>query len=118
MNRDIHIGSLVKKISKEKGISVKEFTKELSCTRGNIYDIFRRKKIEYTLLEKISNFLNYDFVSECYSTEKKDNECVLVIRTNKSKIEELSSDKSVRILKVINLQEIIKEALLQKTSPK
>ena len=117
MNRNIHIGSIVKKISKEKGISVKEFAKALHCTSGNIYDIFNRNIIDYELLQKISKFLDYDFMSECYSYEKKHNKYSFVlIEIDNSKLIELSSNKSVKILKVFEFEEIIKYISSLKTS--
>jgi len=41
MKHTIHIGSLIKQISKEKKISVKILTEKLNCSRQNIYDIFK-----------------------------------------------------------------------------
>ena len=37
MEGNVKIGPIIKKIQKEKGVSVKDFAKALHCGRGNIY---------------------------------------------------------------------------------
>ena len=57
----IAIGEYIKKVLKEKGISVTEFGKRINTHRRNIYDIFERKSIDTGLLQKISEVLEHNF---------------------------------------------------------
>lgn len=70
----IHIGSIIKKVFDEQGISASWFAKQLYCDRTNIYSIFKRESIDTMLLSKISEILKHDFFkyySEDISTETK-----------------------------------------------
>ena len=57
----IAIGEYIKKVLKEKGMSVTDFGKRINTHRRNIYDIFERKSIDTGLLQKISEVLEHDF---------------------------------------------------------
>jgi plasmid maintenance system antidote protein VapI len=59
---DIHLGSLVKRKMKERGISINEFAEAIHCDRTNVYNIFKRKSMDIHLIVRISNALNYDFL--------------------------------------------------------
>ena len=45
-------------------MSITQFAELLHCDRANVYNIFRRKKIDIYLLSQISKILNHDFVAE------------------------------------------------------
>ena len=107
MKKNIHIGSLVRRIRKEKGISCKKLANALCCSVSNIYSIYKRDVIDYDLLLLISEVLEYDFLSLCYALRRNQGSYIIVLETNKSRREELSIDDSVKILKVINLQEMV-----------
>ena len=62
--KEIHIGERIKEIFDQKNISITQFADLLHCDRANVYNIFRRKKIDVDLLLEISNILNHDFVEE------------------------------------------------------
>lgn len=66
----IHAGETVKTYFEETGMSVSEFARRLNCHRQNVYDIFKRKTIDVTLLQRISKVLGHDFVSEMYGTKQ------------------------------------------------
>lgn len=66
----IHAGETVKTYFEETGMTVSEFARRLNCHRQNIYDIFKRKTIDMTLLQRISKVLGHDFVSELYGTRQ------------------------------------------------
>ena len=51
------------------GMSVSEFARRLNCHRQNVYDIFKRKTIDVTLLQRISKVLEHDFVTELYGAK-------------------------------------------------
>jgi len=63
-SKEIHIGERIKEIFDQKNISITQFADLLHCDRANVYNIFRRKKIDVDLLLEISNILNHDFVEE------------------------------------------------------
>lgn len=66
----VHAGEKVKEYFEASGLSVSEFARRLNCHRQNVYDIFRRKTIDVTLLQRISKVLGHDFVSEMYGTKQ------------------------------------------------
>ena len=51
-------------------MNITQFAELLHCDRANVYNIFRRKKIDIDLLLEISNILNYDFVKEICDKHK------------------------------------------------
>ena len=63
MSEKIHIGKLIQEKVKEKGCSVTWFAKQVSCHRTNIYKIYQKPHIHILQLAKISDILNYDFLS-------------------------------------------------------
>lgn len=63
---DIHIGKLIKEQLKIKRYSTAKLAEKIGCQRQNIYDIFRRKSIDTDMLVKISQELDYDFLSIVY----------------------------------------------------
>jgi hypothetical protein len=59
--QNIQIGSLIKEKFLESGLSIAQFANAISCKRDNVYDIFRRERIDTEQLLKISRALNFDF---------------------------------------------------------
>ena len=67
---DIHAGERIKEYLATSGMSVSKFARLLNCHRQNVYDIFKRKTIDVTLLQRISRVLVHDFVSEIYVSKQ------------------------------------------------
>lgn len=66
-----HIGKLIKKTLKEKGVKVSWFAEQLHCHRNNIYKIFERSWIDTEMLLKMSLLLDFNFFylySNCYES--------------------------------------------------
>lgn len=63
------IGKEIKRVLKERGMSISEFAKRINTHRRNVYDIFERKSIDSSLLQKISRVLGYDFFN-LFKTQK------------------------------------------------
>ena len=63
------IGKEIKRVHKERGMTISEFAKRINTHRRNDYDIFERKSIDTSLLLKISKILSYDFFT-LYKTPK------------------------------------------------
>ena len=71
MNKDIHIGKLIKERFDESNLSVPEFAAALNKSRTTIYDIFNRKSMDIDLLLQISDILDYDFLVKIYELNSK-----------------------------------------------
>ena len=65
--KEICIGERIKEIFDKKNMSITQFAELLHCDRANVYNIFRRKKIDIHLLLEISEILNHNFVEEICS---------------------------------------------------
>ena len=70
----MHIGSFIRQKVEEKGMTVVEFSRQLSCTRVNAYKLFSKKSIDTDMLCRISIILEYDFFYD-YSIFLK-NDCI------------------------------------------
>lgn len=71
----IHIGELIKKQVKLKGIRVSWLADQLHCHRNNIYKIYEKQWIDTHILMQISKCLNHDFfhdLSKCFNESKKE----------------------------------------------
>jgi transcriptional regulator with XRE-family HTH domain len=96
MKQTLHIGSIIKQISKEKKVSAREIADKLHCCYSNVYDIFRRQSINSEMLQELSKILDYEF-----SSPQKDQQNVsimAVIKTNALKFDELLTDSSLEII--------------------
>ena len=62
--KQINIGERIREVFDKSGMTITEFAKSLHCDRTNPYNIFRRKKVDFYLLSKVSKILNHDFVGE------------------------------------------------------
>ena len=62
----IQIGESIKKQFLKSGLSIEKFAESIGCNRDNVYDIFRRERINTDQLLKISKVLQFDFF-EIYS---------------------------------------------------
>jgi transcriptional regulator with XRE-family HTH domain len=63
-SKEISIGERIHEVFDKSDMSIAQFAKLLHYDRANIYNIFRRKKIDLYLLSQISKILNHDFVEE------------------------------------------------------
>ena len=68
--KDIHIGSIIKKVFDEKSMTIAEFSRRINRERTTVYDIFQRKSIDTDLLLKISEVLDYEFLREVFLQER------------------------------------------------
>ena len=57
----IQIGQLIKEKFHESKLSIEKFADLVGCKRDNVYDIFRRERINTDQLLKISKILQFDF---------------------------------------------------------
>jgi len=66
-HHNIHIGSIIRKKTAEKGILEKQLAHMIEHHYSNITDIFNRKSINTDLLLQISEVLEYDFFRDVYT---------------------------------------------------
>ena len=66
MDKELHIGHIIKAELKRQGRSVSWLAKQIGYTRQNLYHLLDRPYIYTDLLLKISIILDYDFF-ECFS---------------------------------------------------
>ena len=57
---DFHLGKFVRQILRQRQISVKKFAPLIGITQRGVYNMFRRKSIKVSLLQKICVALNTD----------------------------------------------------------
>ena len=72
---NMHIGNIIRKVLREKRISVSEFAKIANSDRTNMYRILNRESIDLSVLERYSRLLDYDFflvLSDIFQSEKKE----------------------------------------------
>lgn len=60
----MHIGKRIREVMREKKVTVVSVAQRIECERTNIYNIFARKDINTSLLQKLSIVLNHDFFKE------------------------------------------------------
>ncbi len=77
----MEIGEMIRQVLLERGITVTDFAKTLSCSRENAHRILKKETLDTDLLMKISEVLKYDFfraISESrhgsFSASNDDNE--------------------------------------------
>lgn len=58
------IGELIEKEVRRQGRSITQFADDICCQRSNVYDIFKRSKMDVTQLALISKVLNHNFFKD------------------------------------------------------
>lgn len=61
---DIHLGHLIQDELRRQRRSVAWFAKEMSCTRGNMYNILKRPHLNSEFLLRASEKLQHDFFQD------------------------------------------------------
>ncbi|MCQ2222498.1 MAG: helix-turn-helix transcriptional regulator [Bacteroidaceae bacterium] len=64
----MHIGEIIRQKVKERGKSVVWLSRELSCSRTNVYKLYDKSSIDTDVLLRLSVILNCDFFA-FYSQE-------------------------------------------------
>ncbi len=59
-----NIGSQIESVVRERQISITNFADMISCSRKNVYDIFKRNSIDIELLARISKLLGHNFFKD------------------------------------------------------
>jgi transcriptional regulator with XRE-family HTH domain len=97
--KNIHVGSLIRKKVKEREWQITDFANALHCSRSNVYSIFGRSNIDLGLLTLISKILECDLLTFYLEDENRQQDYLILIETNESKMKELLSDDLVKIIK-------------------
>jgi AcrR family transcriptional regulator len=60
---NIHMGRLLEKVIRKKGINISELAAALNVTRTTIYNWFKKEVIDEVTMERISSVISYDIHS-------------------------------------------------------
>lgn len=60
----MHIGRRIEEIARQKNVTIVFLSKQLCCSRTNVYKIFDKSSLDTALLMRISLVLDYDFFAE------------------------------------------------------
>lgn len=82
------IGELIENEVRKQQIPITEFAKKIYCQRNNVYDIFKRSKMDIVQLKLISKVLNHNFFKEL-------SEDVELINVGEDSEQELIKQKAV-----------------------
>lgn len=64
--KDIHIGSIIKRIIDDRKVSYSMVGQWLNVDRSSVYNLFAKKSIDIERLIILSRHLEYDFIKEVY----------------------------------------------------
>jgi len=112
VSKQICIGERIKEIFDKSNMSITQFANQLHCDRTNAYNIFRRKKIDITLLLEISKILNHDFIDEIcinhgFAKDQPSSKISLVLEINNIDAKVLNSFvKSINKMEITTIREI------------
>ena len=81
------IGELIENEVRKQQIPITEFAKMIYCQRNNVYDIFKRNKMDIAQLKQISKVLNHNFFKDLYEDEE-------LISNNEEAGEEIMKQKN------------------------
>lgn len=70
MEKDFHIGHLIREVLDRQKRSVSWLAREIQCERTTCYDIFERKFVNTEQLEKISIALRHNFFRDLAEYEE------------------------------------------------
>ncbi|GHT18532.1 hypothetical protein FACS189429_5180 [Bacteroidia bacterium] len=97
MKKNIHIGSIIYQKVKERKVRISELSEKLHCCNRNVYDIFKRDKIDVERLDILSELLDYDFNKIYYPDRQQEQKFLALIKVSEEKLKELSTDKNIEI---------------------
>ena len=96
MDKEIHIGNIIKQKVEEKGMSKTEFADAIHCGRRNIYHIFKREHItNKEQLQFISHALNFDFALLQHGTKAHTKKHLVIVVATEEELHEIQSEYQV-----------------------
>ena len=84
-----HIGEIIRLKVEERGMSKTDFANAISCCRGNVYHIFKRKHISKWKLEQIGRVLNFDFTGHIQESNTFVKNYLVIIEANEEQFQEM-----------------------------
>ena len=70
----MYIGQRIREVAKSKGVTIVSLSKQMCCTRANIYKIFSKPSLDTSQLARLSQILQHDFfadLSEMLNSDSK-----------------------------------------------
>lgn len=107
-NANVHIGTLMHKIIKERNIPIGLIADQLGYTKRNIYKIFERCKPDYDIVLRISALLEYDFTIYLQLQTIQYNQFIILVADDEL-LEKLRNNSAVEIIKAIDFNTIVKQ---------
>jgi len=90
---DIHIGSYIRRLAREKGWSTKHIAKKLHCAPNTVSDLYNRKSMKVKKLLRISDALGHNLIAEVYLSRMRFapdlelfDQCKIIINEHKVRI--------------------------------
>lgn len=107
--KKIHIGERIREVFTLRKMSINHFADSLHCDRTNVYNIFRRKKIDIHLLLDISDILQHNFIEEIcagheYASLVTPKKISFVLEINSMDTKTLNT--FIKLLKQLEIKEI------------
>jgi predicted transcriptional regulator len=93
------MGQMIKKILKERKISISDFAKTIHCSRTNVYSIFKRESIDVERLKQIVNVLNLDVSDFITMKKRKSNKRIVVMEIDDENLEQLMNEHNLTYVK-------------------
>jgi transcriptional regulator with XRE-family HTH domain len=95
----INMGQMIKKVLKERGISISDFAKAIHCSRTNVYGIFKRQSIDIERLKQIANVLELDVADFIVLKRRESNKRVVIVEINEEDLEQLLNEYDLTYIK-------------------
>ena len=102
------IGERIKEVFTKRDISISQFAERLNCNRVNVYNIFRRKKIDFELLSEISKILDHDFIEEIHKPKQNIPVSKISIVLDINNIDNESLNRLLKTIKQLEIKAIHK----------
>lgn len=96
INNHIHIGKIIRARLNEQNMSCAEFARQLCIERSSVYGIFSKSSIDIERLKRISEILDFDFISAYYSP-RNDTGIQTSLNLDKSALSALQQGEAVYV---------------------
>lgn len=93
---EIHMGQLLEKVIRKKGLNISKLAKAIGVDRRSMYNWFAEPELKPGVIEKIAEVIDHDFTSEVPTARIKDPE--LIAANKELRDDEYWKDKYIDLL--------------------
>jgi len=110
--KETTIGERIREIFDKKNMTITQFAELLHCDPSNVHNMFRRKKIDISLLCEVSKILNHNFIEEIctkheFSEDMFPSKTSIVFEINNIDAQALENlIKTIKLLEIKTIREI------------